>query len=154
MRVNYPHDGLNIFWHRLCCEDYTRSMPTLFRVMRRLGLYRAKPQNPKYVPKPYEPAHFPGQKVQIDVKVVPSSCINFINTQQQMNSWSELFLSRYAKCRRTTALSSQKDFREQSGQIKLYLKHSLRLTISNIKEYALTAKQRCRIGRITNTSTH
>ena len=75
MRVKYLHDGLNMFWHRLRCMDYTRSMLALFRVMRRLDLYRAKPQNPKYVPKPYKPAHFPGQKVQIDVKVVPSSCI-------------------------------------------------------------------------------
>ena len=75
MRVKYPHDGLNIFWHRLCCAGYTRSMPALFRVMRRLDLYRAKPQNPKYIPKPYEPALFPGQKVQIDVKIVPKSCI-------------------------------------------------------------------------------
>ena len=75
MRAKYPHDGLNMFWHRLCCMDYTRSMSALLRVMRRLDLYRAKAQNPKYVPKPYEPAHFPGQKVQIDVKVVPSSCI-------------------------------------------------------------------------------
>ena len=75
MREKYPHDGLNMFWYRLSCMDYTRSMPALFRVMRRLGLYRAKPQNPKYVPKPYEPALFPGQKVQIDVKVVPNTCI-------------------------------------------------------------------------------
>ena len=43
--------------------------------MRRLGLYRTKPKNPKYVPKPYAVALFPGQKVQIDVKVVPKSCI-------------------------------------------------------------------------------
>lgn len=46
IRMKYPHDGLNIFWHRLCCEDYTRSMSGLFRVMRRLDLCRAKPQNP------------------------------------------------------------------------------------------------------------
>ena len=50
-------------------------MSALFRVRRRLGLYLCKPKNPKYVPKPYAPALFPGQKVQIDVKVVPKSCI-------------------------------------------------------------------------------
>ncbi len=34
-----------------------------------------KPQNPKYTPKPYQQAEYPGQKVQIDVKYVPQSCL-------------------------------------------------------------------------------
>lgn len=75
MRIKYINDGLNLFWYRLSCKGYTRSMSALFRVMRRLGLYRLKPRNPKYTPKPYAKADFPGQKIQIDVKVVPKSCI-------------------------------------------------------------------------------
>ena len=31
--------------------------------------------NPKYTPKPYKKADYPGQKVQIDVKYVPNSCL-------------------------------------------------------------------------------
>ncbi len=31
--------------------------------------------NPKYIPKPYEQMTYPGQRVQIDVKFVPTSCI-------------------------------------------------------------------------------
>lgn len=31
--------------------------------------------NPKYVPKPYEKMDYPGQRVQIDVKYVPSVCL-------------------------------------------------------------------------------
>ena len=38
--------------------------------MRRLGLYREKKKNPKYVPKPYQKALYPGEKVQVDVKIV------------------------------------------------------------------------------------
>ena len=34
-----------------------------------------KPQNPKYIPKPYEKMDYPGQRVQIDVKYVPSACL-------------------------------------------------------------------------------
>ena len=34
-----------------------------------------KPPNPKYIPKPYEQMQYPGQRVQIDVKFVPSACI-------------------------------------------------------------------------------
>ena len=40
-----------------------------------MKLARAPRLNPKYVPKPYKEAKFPGEKVQIDVKVVPKSCI-------------------------------------------------------------------------------
>ncbi len=31
--------------------------------------------NPKYVPKPYEQMKYPGQRIQIDVKFVPSCCL-------------------------------------------------------------------------------
>ena len=31
--------------------------------------------NPKYVPKPYEQMDYPGQRIQIDVKFVPSCCL-------------------------------------------------------------------------------
>ena len=31
--------------------------------------------NPKYIPKPYEQMQYPGQRVQIDVKFVPASCL-------------------------------------------------------------------------------
>ena len=34
-----------------------------------------KPPNPKYVPKPYQQMEYPGQRVQIDVKFVPSACL-------------------------------------------------------------------------------
>lgn len=35
----------------------------------------AKLPNPKYIPKPYEKMHFPGERVQVDVKFVPQVCI-------------------------------------------------------------------------------
>ena len=34
--------------------------------MRRMKLYAEKLPNPKYIPKPYKPASFPGEKVQIE----------------------------------------------------------------------------------------
>ena len=44
--------------------------------MKRLGLKTSTPKKkPVYQPKPYQQATFPGEKVQIDVKVVPAACI-------------------------------------------------------------------------------
>ena len=39
------------------------------------GIMAVHPPNPKYVPKPYEKMNYPGQRVQVDVKFVPSACL-------------------------------------------------------------------------------
>ena len=77
MHRRNSHDGLVVFWVKLRRRGYRRSIAGLFHCMRRLGLRPSKLENPKkkYKPKPYQEALFPGKKVQIDVKVVPRSCI-------------------------------------------------------------------------------
>jgi len=75
MRRRNPQLGMIELWHRLRKRGYTRRPESLFRVMRRLGLYPQPKQKKKYVPKPYEQMQYPGQRVQIDVKVVPRKCI-------------------------------------------------------------------------------
>ncbi len=75
MRRRDPTLGMIEFWHRLRLRGYTRRPESLFRVMRRSGMFRqAKPKD-TYTPKPYEQMTYPGQRVQVDVKVVPRSCI-------------------------------------------------------------------------------
>ena len=75
MRKRRPNTGLVRFWVRLRKKGYTRSITGLYRCMKRLGRKAEKAKKPAYKPKPYEQATLPGEKVQIDVKVVPSSCI-------------------------------------------------------------------------------
>ena len=75
MRKRNPHDGLVIFWIKLKRRGYTRSITGLYRMLRKLGEQRKTLPNPKYIPKPYEKMYYPGQRIQIDVKFVPSSCI-------------------------------------------------------------------------------
>ena len=75
MRRRNPDLGMVELWHRLRKRGYTRRPESLFRVMRKMGMFPApKPQNP-YKPKPYEQMTHPGERVQIDVKVVPRKCI-------------------------------------------------------------------------------
>lgn len=76
MRRRNPHEGLVIFWVKLRMRGYQRSISGLYRLLRRLQMTPVKPPNPKYVPKPYEQMSFPGQRVQIDVKFVPSVCLS------------------------------------------------------------------------------
>ena len=54
---------------------YNRRPESLYRIMKKLGFYKNKEVKKKYIPRPYEQMQYPGQRVQIDVKPVPSSCI-------------------------------------------------------------------------------
>ncbi len=75
MRRRNPHAGLVVFWVKLRLRGYKRSITRLYRMLRRLGESRQTPPNSKYIPKPYEKMLYPSQRVQIDVKVVPTACI-------------------------------------------------------------------------------
>ncbi len=72
MRRRNPTLGMIELWHRLRQRGYTRCPESLFRVMRKMGMF--PPEKPKkaYKSKPYEQMTYPGQRVQVDVKVVPS----------------------------------------------------------------------------------
>ena len=75
MRRRNPHLGMVELWHRLRQRGYTRRPESLFRVMRKLGLFPQAEKEPAYKPKPYQQMTYPGQRVQVDVKVVPRKCI-------------------------------------------------------------------------------
>ena len=67
MRRRNPEAGLVVFWVKLTLRGYKRSIPSLWRVLKRLTSQTIKPPNPKYVAKPYEKMLYPGQRVQVDV---------------------------------------------------------------------------------------
>lgn len=75
MRRRNPELGMIELWHRLKKRGYRRCPESLFRVMRRLGMFPETKPKKKYKPKPYEKMTHPGERVQIDVKVVPRRCI-------------------------------------------------------------------------------
>ena len=75
MRRRNPDAGLVIFWVKLRQRGYSRSITGLYRFLRKQGIMAVHPPNPKYVPKPYEKMDYPGQRIQVDVKFVPSSCL-------------------------------------------------------------------------------
>ena len=75
MRCRNPHAGLVIFWVKLMQRSYKRSISGLYRVLKKQGIMAVKPPNPKYIPKPYEQMHYPGERIQIDVKFVPTVCL-------------------------------------------------------------------------------
>ena len=75
MRRRNPKLGIVELWSRLRKRGYSRCIESLWRVLRREGLAAKEKPRKKYTPKPYEQMQYPGQRIQIDVKVVPRSCI-------------------------------------------------------------------------------
>ena len=71
MRRRNPKLGIIELWARLKSRGYSRCVESLRRVLRREGLLPEEAPKKKYTPKPYEQMQYPGQRVQIDVKVVP-----------------------------------------------------------------------------------
>ena len=70
-----PRLGFVELWARLRKRGYSRCIESLWRVMRREGMAAKEKPRKTYHPKPYEQMQYPGQRIQIDIKVVPRSCI-------------------------------------------------------------------------------
>ena len=119
MRRRNPNAGLVVFWVKLRQRGYKRSITGLYRFLKKQGLTAQKPPNPKYIPKPYEQMRYPGQRVQIDVKHVPSACIvgdaagekfyqytaidefsrfRFVEGFKEASTYSSAFFRTYAAC--------------------------------------------------------
>lgn len=68
------HDRM-ILWMKIREKGYTRSYKSMCRALKRMQLKIDKKKKRAYKPKPYAAAEYPGQKIQLDVKFVPSSCV-------------------------------------------------------------------------------
>ena len=70
-----PGIGLNELYGKLRDRyNYARSYITLYTFLRRQGFYEKKEEKKPYVPKPYITPDCIGEKMQLDVKFVPSRC--------------------------------------------------------------------------------
>ena len=75
-KAQNKNDGMVVLWIKLVRNGYKRTIAGLYKIMRKLGIYAPAPSKKKqYVPKPYEQMQYPGQRIQIDVKYVPTNCL-------------------------------------------------------------------------------
>ena len=78
-RYPYYKDDMIMLWDSLRKSGYKRSYTSLVRVVNKWIKPEIKQKQMKK-PKPYQRAEYPGQKMQVDVKFVPSYCV--INGQK------------------------------------------------------------------------
>lgn len=108
MRKRNTNAGLVVFWVKLRQRGYSRSITGLYRILRRQGQMAIKPPNPKYIPKPYEKMFYPGQRVQIDVKVVPTACI--VGDAQGEKFYQYTAIDEYSRFRYLEAFKEQSSY--------------------------------------------
>ena len=84
--------GLDMLYiHLIHNHGYIRSRGTLFRILRKLGMYPAvKPKRKRRLPKPYERMECCGQRVQMDVKHVPKKCLTGTVAGQKFYQYSAI----------------------------------------------------------------
>lgn len=108
MRRRNPHAGFVIFWVKLRQHGYTRSISGLYRFLCRHDIMAVKPANPKYVARPYEPMQRPGQRIQIDVKFVPSVCL--VNEAKGQHFYQYTAIDEYSRWRFVEAFEEHSSY--------------------------------------------
>ena len=106
MRRRNPQLGLVELWHRLKQRGYTRRPESLFRVMRKLGMFPQEKEKKAYTPKPYQQMTHPGERVQVDVKVVPRRCI----TDPQLRLFQYTAIDEFSRLRFLAAYPEQSTY--------------------------------------------
>ena len=99
-RVWSHNKGLGLVCLHMVLEDnhgYTRSTCSLNRVMKSLGIGRRKQRKKKYVPQPYDTPTVAGERVQIDVKFVPSTCL--VNGMPKLYQYTAVDEATRIRCR-------------------------------------------------------
>lgn len=119
MRRRNPDAGLVVFWVKLTQRGYSRSIPGLYRFLRRQGIMAVKPPNPKYVAKPYEQMDHPGQRFQIDVKFVPSVCL--VNAAKGQKFYQYTAIDEYSRWRFVEAFEEHSSYSSM-----LFLEHLIK----------------------------
>lgn len=75
MASRYDKRDKLLLYERLLSKGYQRSYGGFKRFFSKLGLAPVLKKRAARNPKPYQRAEYPGQKLQIDVKYVPSHCV-------------------------------------------------------------------------------
>lgn len=128
MRKRNKHTGLVVFWVKLRQKGYKRSIPSLWRMLRKLDLQPVKPPNPKYIPKPYEKMQYPGQRVQIDVKYVPDACIVGDAKAERRKFYQYTAIDEYSRFRYLEAFEEHSSYSSA-----VFLEHMLKAFKFNVE---------------------
>ena len=92
--------GLVVLWVKLRRAGYMRSITSLYRMLIKLRIYKKAPsKKKKYEPKEYHSMKYPGERVQVDVKYVPSKCLTEELKEQGERFYQYTAIDEYTRMR-------------------------------------------------------
>ena len=125
--INYKaknkNKGLVMFWLKLRKKTgYSRSIVSLYRVMIRLGIYKKTPSKKKQPEnREYKQTTYPGEKVQVDVKYVPTNCMLNEDKENDIRYYQYTAIDEYSRQRVVMATKEHSTY-ESAKFVKLIIK--------------------------------
>lgn len=112
---HYPRhkDDIIVLWSVLRTKGYTRSYYSLVRVLNKWITDKEQTKRKARKPMPYKRADYPGQKVQVDVKFVPSYCVSNGQKYYQYTAIDECTRMVFRELYDEHSTYSSKDFLEK-----------------------------------------
>lgn len=115
--------GLVMFWLKLREKTgYSRSIVSLYRAMIRLGIYKKTPSKKKQSEnRKYKQATYPGEKIQVDVKYVPTNCMLKEDIENDIRYYQYTAIDEYSRQRVVMATKEHSTY-ESAKFVKLIIK--------------------------------
>ena len=115
--------GLVMLWLKLREKTgYSRSIVSLYRAMIRLGIYKKTPSKKKQSEnRKYKQATYPGEKIQVDVKHVPTNCMLNEDKENDIRYYQYTAIDEYSRQRVVMATKEHSTY-ESAKFVKLIIK--------------------------------
>ena len=122
-KAKNKNKGLVMLWLKLREKTgYSRSIVSLYRAMIRLGIYKKTPSKKKQSEnREYKQATYPGEKIQVDVKYVPTNCMLNEDKENNIRYYQYTAIDEYSRQRVVMATKEHSTY-ESENFVKLIIK--------------------------------
>ena len=128
--------GLVVLWVKLREAGYKRTIQGLYYALKRIGIYKKTPSKKKErEPKEWVTGTYPGEKVQVDVKYVPSKCMSEELKQKNEKFYQYTAIDEYTRIRYTWFTNEHSTYMssEFAKRVKRYYKDNYGIKIETIQ---------------------
>ena len=128
--------GLVVLWVKLREAGYKRTIQGLYYALRRIGIYKKAPSKKKEnEPKEWVTGTYPGEKVQVDVKYVPSKCMSEELKQKNEKFYQYTAIDEFTRIRYTWFTNEHSTYMssEFAKRVKRYYKDNYGIKVETIQ---------------------
>ena len=110
-KANNKDTGLVVLWVKLRQAGYKRTVQSLYYVLQKLGIYKKAPRKKKESePAEWVTGTYPGEKIQVDVKYVPSKCMTEELKEKGEKFYQYTAIDEYTRMRYTWFTNEQSTY--------------------------------------------